>query len=54
MNFDKKFGKFAGKPSREKMINYIKSNYQGILGSDVNLLDEEGGLEKIRHKYFIR
>ncbi|MBW7875273.1 MAG: hypothetical protein H3C47_04725 [Candidatus Cloacimonetes bacterium] len=54
MNFDTKFGKFSGNNAREKMISYIKANYQGILGQDVALLDEEEGLDKIRRKYFHR
>lgn len=54
MDFDHKFGKFAGNSAREKMISYIKANYSGILGQDIALLDEDGGLEKIRRKYFHR
>lgn len=52
MSFDNTFGQYQGKNTKEKIINYIKANYQGVLGNDVSLLDEEGGLDKIRNKYF--
>ena len=37
----------------KKTIDYLKRNYQSVLGDDIKLLDEENGLEKIRKKYFI-
>jgi len=52
MIFDYTFGQYQGKNTKEKIINYIKANYKGVLGNDVSLLDEEGGLDKIRNKYF--
>ena len=54
MEFDKTFGHYPGKSSRDKMINYIKRNYQSVLGDDIKLLDEDDGLAKIRNKYVRR
>lgn len=54
MEFDRTFNQHPGKSSREKMISYIKRNYQNVLGADIKLLDEEDGLSKVRNKYFRR
>jgi hypothetical protein len=52
MNFEQTFGKYDGKDTKEKLVNYIKANYQDILGSDVAILDEQDGLDRLKRKYF--
>jgi hypothetical protein len=54
MTFEVAFGKYDGKTTRDKIINYIKANYGEILGTDVSMLDEEDGLNRLRAKYFKR
>jgi hypothetical protein len=40
-----------GVPFRLKYIQYLKDNFGDVLGSDVLLLDQPGGLEIVRDKY---
>lgn len=54
MTFETTFGKYEGRTTRDKIINYIKDNYGEILGADVAMLDEEDGLNRLRAKYFKR
>mgnify|MGYP003573264488 FL=1 len=39
---------------RAQMIQYIKANFSHLLGTDVRLLDQPGGLDEIQKKYGFR
>lgn len=41
-----------GRPLRLKYIEYIKENFADLLGADLMLLDQPGGLEQLGDKYF--
>lgn len=36
---------------RERMIKFIKMHYAHLLGPDIDLLDQPGGLEILHRKY---
>ena len=54
MNFEDTFARYKGKNTRQKIVNYIRENYRGLLGDDVELLGSDQGLEEIQRKYFRR
>lgn len=36
---------------RQRMIRFIKKHHQELLGKDIHLLDQPGGLDKLAKKY---
>ena len=36
---------------REKMIEFIKTHYAGVLGTDLKYLEMPGGLDMLHKKY---
>lgn len=40
-----------GRNVRDRMVEFIKSHYSGILGEDLKYLDMPGGLEVLHKKY---
>jgi hypothetical protein len=43
--------KNEGDEVRERMIRFIKAHYSHLLGEDIELLDQPGGLEILHRKY---
>lgn len=43
--------RFDGDEVRLRMVQFIKTHYAQMLGKDIELLDQPGGLEKLHKKY---